>query len=516
MKQDIKPPADPQTVPAARSACQADGKTSTQSNTIVKIRESEQGNVSYRLEKSSPAQSTIEPALTKSARSQKTLTLSSIATVVVVVGAYFGYQAYQNHQKSTTITANGATPPVVTVTSCQSRTQPVKDALSVTGSVWAWDPLSVGAEVNGLRITSVTVEEGDHVRKGQVLATLNSTLLRAQLQQAKARLLSSQANHNKAIQPNRPEDILALEAALAQAEANVAQEEARRKQADANLGNAEVMAGRFTQLAKAGAISTQDAENKQVSAITAREEVKSADEKVNASRFTVDQARQRLLMATRGGRIEDIAISRANIEEIKAQIQHLQHQIDQTILKAPDNGLISKRDAHIGDITSVGTPLFSMVRLNKLELRAQVNDIDIAKLKPGQAVNISVHEEQDTRIAGKVRLVNPLVDATTRMGIVRIDLPNYAGLKPGMFLKGEIQLGTRQSVTVPLESLVTRNGESVVFKLSSDNRVTSTAVTTGVQTDSFIEIKEGLAPGEAIAAKGARFLSDGDTVRVGK
>ncbi|MBX9670826.1 MAG: biotin/lipoyl-binding protein, partial [Candidatus Obscuribacterales bacterium] len=291
MKQDIKPPADPQTVPAGHTACQADGKTSTPSNTIVKIRESEEGKVSYRLEKSSPAQSTVEPALTKSARSQKTLIVSSIATVVV--GAYFGYQAYQNHQKSTSTTANGATPPVVTVTSCQSRTQPVKDALSVTGSVWAWDPLSVGAEVNGLRITSVTVEEGDHVHKGQVLATLNSTLLRAQLQQAKARLLSSQANHNKAIQPNRPEDILALKAALAQAEANVAQEEARRKQADANLGNAEVMAGRFTQLAKAGAISTQDAENKQVSAITAREEVKSADEKVNASRFTVDQARQR-------------------------------------------------------------------------------------------------------------------------------------------------------------------------------------------------------------------------------
>jgi len=175
----------------------------------------------------------------------KKIAIAASLSVALIAGSAFGYQTYQNSQKSK---ADATTSPaVVTVSTDTARTQLVEDALSVTGSIWAWDPLSLGPEVSGLRITSINVEEGDHVKKGQVLATLNSALLRAQLDQAKARLNSSQANLNKSIQPNRPEDIIALRAMLAQAEATVAQEEAKQHQAHATLKNAEVTARRFTE-----------------------------------------------------------------------------------------------------------------------------------------------------------------------------------------------------------------------------------------------------------------------------
>jgi len=440
--------------------------------------------------------------------------ITAIVLIAIIAGSVYGYQTYQSKQQADK--AATATPAVVTVTSARSKLQPVEDNLSVTGSVWAWDPLSIGAEVSGLRITSINVEEGDRVRKGQVLATLNSALLRAQLEQAKARLASSHANLGKAIQPNRPEDIIALQAALEQAEASVHQEEAKHKQAHASLGNAEVTSHRFTELARAGAISTQDAENRQVAALNAREEVKNMDERIKAAKSTVDQARQKLLVATRGGRFEDIQISKANVSEIKAQIQHLEEQIAQTVIRAPDDGLISRRDAHIGDITAAGTPMFLMVRMDRLELRAQVSDIDIERIKVGQTVDVTIKEDGSKPIEGKVRLVNPLVDPATRYGVVRIDLPSNAGLKQGMFVRGEILVGHRNSVTVPISSLVTRNGESVVFALGDDNKVTSVTVRPGIQTAEFAEIQEGLREGELIVAKGARFLADRDIVRVSK
>jgi HlyD family secretion protein len=446
--------------------------------------------------------------------SAKVIAIVAVVLLAIGGGSFYGYQEYQKSQNAKKELT--ASPAVVTVTKAVSQKRTVEDELSVTGSVWAWDPLAIGSEVSGLRIMTVNVEEGDRVKKGQVLATLNSALLRAQLEQAKARLQSSHANLGKAIQPNRPEDIIALKAALAQAEANVAQEVAKRHQADASLGNAEVTAHRFSELAKAGAISTQDAENRQVTAVNALEDVKSADERINAAKSLVAQAHQKLLVATRGGRLEDVQISRATILEIKAQIQHLEQQIAQTIIRAPDDGLISRRDAHIGDISAAGTPMFLMVRMDRLELRAQVSDIDIAKIQPGQPVEVTLKEEDSKPIIGKVRLVNPLVDPATRYGVVRIDLPDDEGLKQGMFVRGEIKVGLRDAVTVPIESLVTRNGESVVFKLDSENRALSTVVKPGVQTETFAEITEGLAAGETIVGKGARFLADRDIVRVGK
>lgn len=447
-------------------------------------------------------------------RRPKAIAISALVLIGVIAGSYYGYTEYQKSQNAKKELT--ASPAVVTVTKAVAVMKSVEDDLSVTGSVWAWDPLAIGSEVSGLRITTINVEEGDRVHKGQVLATLNSALLRAQLEQAKARLQSSHANLGKAIQPNRPEDIIALQAALAQAEANVAQEEAKRKQAHASLGNAETAARRFTELAKAGAISAQDAENREVTAVNAFEDVHSADERIKAAKQLVQQAQQKLLIATRGGRLEDVQISRATVAETKAQIEQLEEQIAQTIIRAPDDGLISRRDAHIGDIAAAGTPMFLMVRMDRLELRAQVSDIDIARIQPGQTVDVTVKEDDEKPIVGKVRLVNPLVDPATRYGIVRVDLPTNAGLKQGMFVRGQIRVGMRKTVTVPISSLVTRNGESVVFKLDSENRAISTIVKPGIQTEEFAEIREGLAAGETIVAKGARFLADHDLVRVAK
>lgn len=404
-------------------------------------------------------------------------------------------------------------PPVVTVTTVKPKMQAVTDTIAVTGSVSAWDPLSVGAEVAGLRIKAVNVEEGDLVQKGQPICVLNSALLEAQLAQAKARLASSQASFKKAIQPNRAEEINALEAALKEAEANAVQEEAHVKQAKVNLENADLNARRFFNLAKMGATSKWDAETHQVTADTARQELLSSQAKLEATKSIAAQAREKYLEATRGGRTEDVQISKATIEETKAQIAQLQEQIAETVIRAPDKGLIAKRDAHIGDITSVGTPLFSIIRMNRLELRAQVSDLDLSKFKPGQIVSISTNEGDLGRIKGRVTLINPQVDPASRLGIVRIELPSDAGLKPGMFVRGEVKLGEREALTVPVESVVARNGESFVFSLDGNHAV-SCPVKIGVQTERFVEITDGLAPNAAVIAKGARFLNDHDIVRV--
>jgi HlyD family secretion protein len=156
-----------------------------------------------------------------------------------------------------------------------------------------------------------------------------------------------------------------------------------------------------------------------------------------------------------------------------------------------------------------------MIRLNRLELQAQVADIDLAKFKVGQLVKISATEEDDGKITGHVTLVSPVVDQVSRLGVVRITLPENAGLKPGMFVKGQVDMGHRNALTVPSAAVITRTGESFVFTLDG-NRAVATPVKVGVRTDKFAEITDGIKNGEVIVNAGARFLSDRDVVRVEK
>lgn len=442
--------------------------------------------------------------------SKRFLVIGAIVAVIAAAATTIYFFNKNSQPKSKTL----APAPVVTVTARPATERLVDDTIAVTGSVAAWDPLQVGAEVSGLRITSVEAEEGDTVKKGQVLAKLNAALLNAQLQQARARLVSAEAALKKAIQPNRPEEITAFKAALAHAEATVSQEEAKRAQARVNLANAELNAGRYAELSRMGATSSQEAESKLVSAETAREEITHCDARIRAAQFMVDQAREKLLAAQRGGRTEDVAISRANIEEAKAQIQHLQEQIAQTIIRAPDDGVVTRRDAHLGNITTAGTPLFQMIRQNRHEVRATASDIDLSRFKPGQTVKITTNESEVSPISGTVRLVIPQVDPVTRLGTVRIDLPTDTHLKPGMFVRGTVRLGSRKSVTVPVEAVVASNGETSVFVLSKDNRALSRVIKTGSREQDYIEVKKGLSPGESVIVQGARFLADRDLVKL--
>lgn len=433
--------------------------------------------------------------------------LSGIGAAIFYAPQFFKTDASGADKKSA--------PPVVTVSVASSKYADLADVVNVTGSVSAWDPLSIGAEVDGLRIMTVNVEEGDFVKRGQVLATLNSTVLNAQLEQAQAKYESSQANLIKTQQPNRPEDILSIKAALEQAEAAVNQEEALERQARATLADAHLNARRYAALAAQGAVSKADSDTRQTTLRTAAEGLRSEQAKVKAAKFIAEQSRERYLIAMRGGRKEDVQISQASIKEMKGTVDQLKAQIEQTIIRSPEDGLVSKRDAHVGEVSTSGKPLFYIVRDNKLELRAQVADIDLSKFQPGQLVTVKPTAEDPRTATGRVWLVSPQVDTVTRLGTVRIELPINSWLKPGMFVEGEVNLGKRQMLTVPVASVVTHGGESRVFTLDGD-RARAIPVKIGVRTDELAEVISGITADQPVVVKGAGFLADGDPVRIAR
>lgn len=430
------------------------------------------------------------------------LLLCMVASVVVM------RQLPQNSSAT-----SSARMPVLTVTTSAAGLRPVSEEVVVTGSIGAWDPVAIASEVSGLLIKTIAVEEGTTVKKGQVLATLNSSVLQAQLAEEKARLAASEASFSKAKQPWRLEELQVTEAALHQSNANVFQERANLAQARANLKNAQSNAVRYRGLLAQGAVSTQEVEARDTTAKVAEEQVRSGEQRVKAAEFAAKQSRERLSMVESGGRTEDIAIARAEVLQRSASIARLEAQIAQTIIRAPDNGLISRREGHIGDTSTAGKPLFYMVRGSRLELKANVPEKDLFRLKPGQPVAIRCEATGLTRFQGRVREIRPEVETDTRLGTVRIDVPSDLGLKPGMFVEGRVALGQYPALTVPSQAVISRDNRHVVFVLHGD-QVQERQIVMGARTSDYVEVKQGLEAGEVIAVAGAGFLKDGDIVAV--
>ncbi len=357
--------------------------------------------------------------------------------------------------------------------------------IEVNGNVAAWDLLPVIPAANGLKIVQVLAEEGDAVKKGDLLVKLDDSILRAQVMQAKARLQSSLAQLDKMKRPSRPQELATAEAALAQSEASW------RSSKDAYE--------RAMKLKSAGG--------------TTNAEIVTRQSSLEASQAAAEQARQRLIMLREGSRLEDLAIGSAQVAEAKGGLAQAEALLAQTEVRAPSNGYILKRDAHLGDMSSVAKTLYSMVRDSRLEVEALVPEADLARLAAGQTAVITSDALPDLQLKGRVRQLSPAIDTTNRLAKLEIDVPKAKGLQAGMFVKAKVLLGQRKALAVPASAIVSREAGSEVFVLDGKN-ARRRQVVLGNRSEGYVAVMDGLQAGEEIIVNGVGFLKDGDVVTI--
>ncbi len=234
--------------------------------------------------------------------------------------------------------------------------------------------------------------------------------------------------------------------------------------------------------------------------------------------------------------------AQARLQAQRAMLKVQQLRLAQARVLAPDKGVISSRSATVGAVVTAGSELFRLIRQGRLEWRAEVAAVDIARLAAGQRVQ--VQPVGGAAQAGRVRMVAPTLDAQSRNGLVYVDLlgamparqlvaaPSAAGngmpaagsggavagaagvAKAGMYARGDFLLGSTTALTLPQTAVLLRDGFNYVFTVGAADRVTQTKVQVGRRVGDRIEITAGLGADTRVVASGAGFLSDGDTVRV--
>lgn len=205
--------------------------------------------------------------------------------------------------------------------------------------------------------------------------------------------------------------------------------------------------------------------------------------------------------------------SAANVASAQASLSETQTRLNQATIRAPVSGLIISRSVTKGQIISAGTELFRMVRDGRLELDAQVPEADLGLVRAGQGAVIS-SQQTTGPIGGRVRIVTPQVDPQTRLGIARVALNPGSGLRPGMFARADIDVGSAPAMTVPAAAVVFREGKPGVYLIAANNTVRFTPVVTGDRAGQTVIIASGLQSGARVVVQGAGFLGDGDHVTI--
>lgn len=213
------------------------------------------------------------------------------------------------------------------------------------------------------RIAELFVQEGDSVKKGELLARLDNEELKLNIQQTEAEVTSLQAAADKLHNGNRSEDIAMARAELASAMAAAE--------------NADGVYQRRLQIFESiGGISRQELDN--------------ARDDAQAKRAAVRASEAGLQKAERGARIEDIQASDANLAAARARLDRQQYLLAQTELRAPADGVIRSRLLEAGDMASPQSPVFKLSLLDKKWVRVYVSETDLAKVYEGQRAVIRI------------------------------------------------------------------------------------------------------------------------------
>ena len=336
----------------------------------------------------------------------------------------------------------------------------VAEKVVVTGTLVPREEVLVAPEIDGLSVSEILVEEGDHVEKGQVLARLNRDTLDNALLQIAAQIARA-------------------DAAAAQAQAQVAQVQANKQQLSRALD-------RTLALKSKGYATAAKLDQDQMAASVADAQLDSA--------------------------LKAIEVAAADKKALEAQRDQTLWRIGRSEVRAPSAGLVSHRAVRIGQIGGMaGEPMFRIIAEGDIELEAEVPDQVLPRMKKGMAVAVQPAGLTEM-VQGKIRLLPSEVDKATRLGHVRISLAHDDRLAIGASAQGAVEIGRRNGVTVPLGAIAYDKDGAYVMVVA-DGIVHQHKVVLGLLGSSMVEVTSGLAEGDLVIARAGSFVRDGDKVR---
>lgn len=207
--------------------------------------------------------------------------------------------------------------------------------------------------------------------------------------------------------------------------------------------------------------------------------------------------------------------AQAKVKLAEAQLSQAQTVWQRTTVVAPSEGIVLTRTAEVGQIATAGaTVLFHLANRGEIEMRGQVAEQDMPRLKVGQVAQVRLEGVAEP-FTGKVWQIGAIIDQVSRQGMVRIALPAAdQNLRPGAFARADIQAGTTQGAIVPQTAILSDEQGSYTLIVGAGDRVERRAVKIGGAHSDGLVVSSGLNGDERVVAIAGAFLRPGEQVKV--
>jgi HlyD family secretion protein len=329
---------------------------------------------------------------------------------------------------------------------------------------------------------------GDHVKVGQLLATLENRDLKAAVAANRAQVAQAEANYRSTAGASVPE-------AVVKAKSDV---EAAQQQLDA----AQKLLESRRQLLQQGALARRQVDEAQVQYAQAKSQLESAQEHMRVLETVGKQAQ--------------VATADAQVEAAKAQYQSAEAQVGYSEIRSPIAGIVAERPLYPGDMASAGNPLFIIVDISRVVARVNIPQGQANLVRVGQTAEITIPDSEQ-QFTGTVTVVSPTTDPNTTTMQVWVEVPNpNEQLKPGTAVHARIIAEMfKAAAVVPASAILPgEEGGTAVLVVTPDGVAHKRPVQLGVREGDKVQVLNGARPGEEVVVVGGLGLDDKAKVKV--
>lgn len=352
-----------------------------------------------------------------------------------------------------------ASAPLVSGVKLQTvRMAAASQTVEAVGTIRSVNTSVLSAQIGGT-VRQVLVKAGDHVRQGQLLATLDDRTPSAQLG--------------------------AAQAGVEEANQGVAEINHGIEAATASRRFAEATYKRYQALLAKKSISQQEFDNAE-------------------SNYHAALANEQSMLAKR----KEIEARGKQAEAMRSSAETM---LSFARVVAPSGGVVTAKQVDAGTVVMPGTPLFTVEDHSRYRLEASIPEEFASQAKLGEAVPVTTIHGQ---LQGKIAEVVPAADPGSRTFLVKIDLPAPCGCQSGEYGKAALPVASRQLLMAPHSALVEHGELEGVFVADPQGIVEYRLVKTGKVMGDEVEILSGLSDGERVAANPTGQLRDGVRVEV--
>ena len=235
-----------------------------------------------------------------------------------------------------------------------------------------------------------------------------------------------------------------------------------------------------------------------------------AQQKLQLDNLELEYKRVQELFAVGGASQQQVDQMRTQYETAKTSYENLD---ENTVLVSPTNGVVTARNYDNGDLATGA--ILTVMQIQPVKVQVNVSESDFTKVKLGMPVDVNVEVYGDEVFKGKVSLIHPTIDASTRTFVTEINIPNADNrIRPGMFARVNIDFGSVNRVVVPDQAVVKRSGSGDRFVyVYKDGKVSFNQVQLGRHMDTSYELISGVENGAEVVIAGQSRLKDGAEVK---